>query len=114
MFSHDLSGQFDIWASAVAAGGAAAKRANGFAGWQLGHRHDVSILIASIGPCGRCRGVEPRAKVSMMIMRPLQCGHGSGLLSSVASAGSAWGVGTASSSRARAMLSAQAALANRP
>src|SRR5437667_3465636 len=38
--------------------------------------HDVSILIATIGPVGRCRGVEPRSKVSMMIMRPPQHGHG--------------------------------------
>jgi hypothetical protein len=68
---------------------------------RLGHRHEVSILIASIGTCGRCRGIAPRAKVSMMLMRPPQCGQGCGSLSLVASAGSAWGVGTASSSRAR-------------
>src|SRR5713101_4142403 len=37
-------------------------------------RHDVSILI---GLDGRVRGVEPRSKVSMMIMRPPQHGHGS-------------------------------------
>jgi len=36
---------------------------------QLVPCHDVSILIASIGPCAM-RGIEPRAKVSMMIMRP--------------------------------------------
>jgi hypothetical protein len=62
------------------------------------------MLIAIIGLVGRCLGIEPRAKVSMMIMRPPQCGQGSGSLSSVASAGWAWGVGTASSSRARAMF----------
>ena len=60
------------------------------------------------------RGTLPRSKVSMMIMRPPQCGQGCGSLSSVAWAGSAWRFGTASSSRARVMLSAQTALANRP
>src|SRR5207302_8156315 len=37
--------------------------------------HDVSILIA-VGGGGRYRGVEPRSKVSMMLMRPPQHGHG--------------------------------------
>src|SRR5882672_4811561 len=35
--------------------------------------HDVSILI---GLVGWVRGVEPRSKVSMMIIRPPQHGHG--------------------------------------
>src|SRR6267154_4959177 len=35
--------------------------------------HDVSILI---GLGGGVRGVEPGSKVSMMIMRPPQHGHG--------------------------------------
>jgi hypothetical protein len=38
--------------------------------------HDVSILTAMIGPVGRCCGVEPRLKVSIVIMRPPQHGHG--------------------------------------
>src|SRR5208337_1269447 len=38
--------------------------------------HEVSILIAMIGADGRCRGVEPRWKISMMIMRPPQHGQG--------------------------------------
>jgi hypothetical protein len=36
--------------------------------------HDVSILIALDG---RVLGTEPRSKISMMIMRPPQHGHGS-------------------------------------
>jgi hypothetical protein len=82
--------------------------------------HDVSILMVMIGPVGRCRGVEPRSKVSMMIMRPPQHGQGcegvGGSLGSRASASTLWsqGIGTASSSRARAMLSAQDGLASRP
>src|SRR3982074_2059879 len=44
-------------------------------------------------------GTLPRSKVSMMIMRPPQCGQGCGSLSSVAWAGSAWGFGTGKSSR---------------
>jgi hypothetical protein len=35
--------------------------------------HEVSILITAA--VGRCRGVEPRAKVSMMIMWPPQHGQ---------------------------------------
>jgi hypothetical protein len=35
--------------------------------------HEVSILIGTVG---RYRGVEPRSKVSMMIMRPPQQGQG--------------------------------------
>src|SRR6266498_3826189 len=38
--------------------------------------HDVSILIAAGAGVGRCFGSQPRAKVSMMIMRPPQHGHG--------------------------------------
>ena len=38
--------------------------------------HDVSMAIADAGVVGRYRGVEPRSKVSMMIMRPPQQGHG--------------------------------------
>jgi hypothetical protein len=38
----------------------------------------VSILIAAGTGVGRCLGSQPRAKVSMMIMRPPQHGHGRG------------------------------------
>jgi hypothetical protein len=38
--------------------------------------HDVSILISGVGAVGRFRGVLPRRKVSMTIMRPPQQGHG--------------------------------------
>src|SRR5216683_975290 len=106
-------------ASAIVAGQEATKNASGFAAWQLGHRHEVSILIVVIGAVGRCRGAEPRSKVSMMIMRPPQQGHGrarvGGSLPSLApaSAGWHWSFGSASSSRARAMLSARVVLANR-
>ena len=36
--------------------------------------HEVSILIAAGAGVGRCFGSQPRAKVSMMIMRPPQQG----------------------------------------
>jgi hypothetical protein len=42
-----------------------------------GH-HEVSILIAAKTGAGLCLGSEPRAKVSMMNMRPPQQGHGCG------------------------------------
>jgi hypothetical protein len=38
----------------------------------------VSILIAAGAGVGRCFGSLPRAKVSMMNMRPPQQGHGRG------------------------------------
>src|SRR5271163_1387225 len=81
------------------------------------HAHEVSILIAMIGPAGRYRGVEPRSKTSMMIMRPPQHGQrceGGVSLSSLLLVVSPWDFCLPSSWRARAMLSAQAALANRP
>jgi hypothetical protein len=40
--------------------------------------HEVSILIAGKGGVGRYFGSQPRAKVSMMIMRLPQHGHGCG------------------------------------
>src|SRR5262245_52071645 len=59
-FLLDLDGWLDNWASATAASGEPAKCESGFAGsWRC---HEVSILIARIGPLGRCRDVEPRAK----------------------------------------------------
>jgi hypothetical protein len=36
--------------------------------------HEVSILISAGTGVGRCLGAQPRAKVSMMIMRPPQHG----------------------------------------
>lgn len=67
-----------------------------------------------IGAVGRCRGVAPRAKTSMMIMRPPQHGQAGLLGSAAAAVGLPSGFATASSSRARAMLSAHALLANKP
>jgi hypothetical protein len=40
-----------------------------FAGLRFGLAHEVSILITLIGAVGRCPGVAPRSKISMMIMR---------------------------------------------
>ena len=76
--------------------------------------HDVSILI---GLGGRVRGVEPGSKVSMMIMRPPQLGHGNKCIggSSLASVsrGSLCLAGTQSSWRARTRFSVRPPLANR-
>ena len=59
---------------------------------------------------GRCFGSQPRAKVSMMIMRPPQHGHGRGStrgssIAAVGASGCSGRDGTASSLRACAMLS---------
>jgi len=79
----------------------------------LGLCHEVSILIIDLLACWR--GVQPRSKVSMTIMRPPQHGHAGSLGSvSTASAGWLWGFGAASSSRASAMLSVPEVLASRP
>ena len=87
--------------------------------WRRRH-HEVSILIVAEAGVGRCLGWQPRAKVSMMNMRPPQQGHGRGSMRgssaagvSVVSGGSGL-TGTASSSRARAMLSPREPLASRP
>ena len=40
--------------------------------------HEVSILIASGAGVGRWLGSQPRVKLSMMIIRPPQQGHGRG------------------------------------
>jgi hypothetical protein len=43
------------------------------------HRaHDVSIQITATTGEARCRGMVPRSKISMTIMRPPQRGHGHG------------------------------------
>ncbi len=47
--------------------------------------HELSILTATIGPLGRWRGVSPRSKVSMTIMRPPQWGQACASLSLSAS-----------------------------
>jgi hypothetical protein len=82
--------------------------------------HEVSILIAPDAGVGRCLGSQPRAKVSMMNMRPPQQGHGRGSMRawsaagvSVMSGGSGL-TGAAINSRARAMLTARLPLASRP
>src|SRR6516162_3861650 len=74
-----------------------------------GGHYEVSILIAAAG-AGRCFGWQPLAKVSMMIMRPPQQRHGRGSTrgpSAAAVSNVLAGFerdGTASNSRARAML----------
>src|SRR5215472_4058183 len=40
--------------------------------------HEVSIPIAAVADAGWCLGWQPRAKVSMMIMRPPQHRQGRG------------------------------------
>ena len=66
------------------------------------------------GVVGGWRGAEPRLNTSMMIMRPPQHGQVGALGSTAALAESACEFETASSSRARAMLSALQLLANKP
>ena len=76
--------------SAVLAGREPASRTLGLAASLSCKRaHDVSILIATaVIAVGQCLGSPPRSKVSMMIMRPPQHGHGRGNRgSSVGSAG---------------------------
>src|SRR5215475_9492510 len=80
--------------------------------------HDVSILIAA-GGVGRYFGSQPRAKVSMMIMRLPQYGHGRGSARGCSSAasgvsGSFGRVGRASSWRACAMFPGRLPLAGGP
>src|SRR3979411_2345049 len=82
--------------------------------------HEVSILIVTGAGVGRCFGSQPRAKVSMMIKRPPQQGHGRGgargssVVVASAVSGSFGREGTASNSRARAILAARLPLANSP
>ena len=82
--------------------------------------HEVSILIAVGGGPRRCFGWQPLAKVSMMIMRPPQQRHGRGSTrgpsaAAVVDVSACFGRdGTASNSRARAMLAARLPLANNP
>ena len=61
------------------AGREPAEKTSGFvASWRGRRRHEVSILIAGVCGVGRYLGEPPRSKVSMMIMRPPQHGHGRG------------------------------------
>jgi hypothetical protein len=99
----------------IAAGGAPAHR-NGKVTFNRRSAHDVSILVGA----GRHFGSQPRAKTSMTIMRPPQCGHGqrstdgaSGVISDSGCASVAGG-STPSSARAFAMFSARLALARMP
>ncbi|WP_410706283.1 hypothetical protein [Bradyrhizobium sp. BWC-3-1] len=86
---------------------------NSFAEWPM-RGHEVSILMALIGAVDWRCGIAPRSKTSMMIMRPPQHGHGGLPLSTMVSVGSSSRSLTASSSRARATLSAQTPRASRP
>src|SRR6202035_3702111 len=91
----------------------------GLLDWWWRH-HEVSIPIAAVADAGRCLGWQPRAKVSMMIMRPPQQRHGRGSTrgssaAAVSEVPAGFGRdGTASNSRARAMLAARLPLANNP
>src|SRR3984893_7165728 len=84
-----------------------------------GH-YEVSTLIAAAAGTGRCFGWQPLAKVSMMILRPPQQRHGRGRTrgssaAAVSEVPAGFGRdGTASNSRARAMLASRWPLANNP
>ena len=61
------------WSNEAVPGRSAAALVVGVWAWRSGDgAHEVSILIGAVG---RYRGVEPRSKVSMMIMRPPQHGQ---------------------------------------
>ena len=108
-------------ASAGVAGPSPAAIEASIAVWkQQERRHDVSIQAGAVAGAAY-RGIEPRAKTSMTIMRPPQHGHGrgstppSGSAFSVAPAPSASAAGkTASSARALAIFSARPPLARSP
>ena len=82
--------------------------------------HEVSILIGARAGVERWFGCCPRAKVSMMIMRPPQQGHGRGstrcwpMSAAAAVSVSVEQGGAASNSRACATLAARLPLANSP
>src|SRR6201994_5132259 len=78
-----------IGLSEVATGGEPAHLARKTARVTRGVGHDVSILIG----VGRQLGAQPRAKVSITIMRAPQRGHGHGSTrgASGATSGSCWG-----------------------
>ena len=85
---------------------------------QRERRHDVLIQAGAIAGAAY-RGMKPRAKTSMIIMRPPQCGHGRGRTrepsGSAFSAALASAAGeTASSARALAMFCARPPLARNP
>jgi hypothetical protein len=111
------AGRWRCWSVAGAWAPGGISNRVGRLGWR---DHEVSILIAAMGAVGRYCGEQPRAKISMMIMRPPQQGQGCfgvcGSLASVLAAlmASIGSIGIASSSRARAMFSARVALASRP
>jgi hypothetical protein len=85
-----------------------------------GRAHEVSILIVGGTGVGWWAGWEPRAKVSMMSIRPPQHGQGQGCArgspgcATLGSWDSLTGGGMASNSRARAMSAARVPLANSP
>ena len=85
-------------------------------------RHGIAVLTPASGDGGP-RGAPPRPKLSTMIMRPPQQGHGgrwsaaalaAGSASSCSAGGSVTGTGMAISSLARAILVLQVALASSP
>jgi hypothetical protein len=98
-----------IGLSEIAAGAEPAYRKRKAATFAGGLAHDVSILFG----VGRHFGSQPRAKVSMTIMRAPQRGHGQGSTRGVsgATSGCCWesaaGGATLRSARAVAMLSAR-------
>src|SRR5436190_1321414 len=102
--------------SEIATGVEPAHRAGKTARLTRGVGHDVSILFG----VGRHFGSQPRAKVSMTIMRAPQHGHGQGSTRSVSGAtsgccwGSAAGGATLRSARAIARLSARLVEAKSP
>jgi len=78
-----------IWSREIAAGVEPAHRTGKAATLTVGLAHEVSILLGVGGQLG----AQPRAKVSMTIMRAPQRGHGHGSSRGVsgATSGSCWG-----------------------
>ena len=109
-------------ANAGAAGADPAAIAANIAVWkQRERRHDVSIQAGALAGAAY-RGMAPRAKTSMTIMRPPQQGHGRG--KTRGASGSAFSAApsplasvagnTASSARALAMFFARPPFASSP
>jgi hypothetical protein len=115
----------ELRASAGAAGREPCREPLALRGWERECDHEVSILMVT-GAVGRWRGIWPRAKNSMMVMRPPQQGQerpgafgssGWALVEALGQAALMASIGmsgAASSSRIRAMFLARVGVVRKP